>query len=60
MKEKIINDDFISRLETISLYMQAPMKGYFGGMHRTKTYGSTVEFSDFREYVLGDDIKRIA
>lgn len=59
MKEKIINDDFISRLETISLYMQAPMKGYFGGMHRTKTYGSTVEFSDFREYVLGDDIRRI-
>jgi uncharacterized protein (DUF58 family) len=59
MKEKIINDDFISRLETISLYMQAPMQGYFGGNHRTKTYGSTVEFSDFREYELGDDIRRI-
>jgi uncharacterized protein (DUF58 family) len=59
MKEKIINDDFISRLETISLYMQSPMLGYFGGIHRTKTYGSTVEFTDFREYVLGDDIRRI-
>ncbi len=59
MKEKLINDDFISRLETISLYMQAPMRGYFGGIHRTKTFGSTVEFSDFREYVLGDDIRRI-
>ncbi len=59
MKEKIINDDFISRLETISLHMQAQMKGYFGGNHRTKTFGSTVEFSDFREYVLGDDIRRI-
>lgn len=59
MKEKIINDDFISRLETISLYMQSQMKGYFGGNHRTKSYGSTVEFADFREYVLGDDIRRI-
>jgi len=59
MKEKIINDDFISRLETISLYMQQAMQGYFGGNHRTKTYGSTVEFTDFREYVLGDDIRRI-
>jgi uncharacterized protein (DUF58 family) len=59
MKEKIINDDFISRLETISLYMQAQMKGYFGGNHRTKAYGSTVEFADYRDYVLGDDIRRI-
>ena len=59
MKNKIINDDFISRLETISLYMQAQMKGYFGGIHRTKAYGSTVEFADFREYALGDDIRRI-
>jgi uncharacterized protein (DUF58 family) len=59
MKERIINDDFISRLETISLYMQQAMQGYFGGNHRTKTYGSTVEFTDFREYVLGDDIRRI-
>jgi uncharacterized protein (DUF58 family) len=59
MKEKIINDDFISLLETISLYMQNPMQGYFGGIHRTKTYGSTIEFADFREYVLGDDIRRI-
>jgi uncharacterized protein (DUF58 family) len=59
MKEKIINDDFISRLETISLYMQTPMLGYFGGIHRTKAYGSTVEFADYREYALGDDIRRI-
>jgi len=59
MKEKIINDDFISRLETISLFMQAQMKGYFGGVHRTKAYGNTVEFAEFREYELGDDIRRI-
>jgi uncharacterized protein (DUF58 family) len=59
VKEKIINDEFISRLETISLHMQSQMKGYFGGDHRTKAYGNTVEFADFREYALGDDIRRI-
>ncbi len=36
-----------------------PMQGYFGGAHRTKLYGNTVEFADFREYVPGDDIRRI-
>lgn len=59
MKQKIINDEFISQLESIVLNMKGPMKGYFGGNHRTDTYGSTIEFADFREYVLGDDIRHI-
>ncbi len=59
MKRKIIDDAFISQLETLTLNMLTPMKGYFGGSHRTNTYGQTIEFADFREYVLGDDIRRI-
>ncbi len=59
MKRNIISDEFISQLEAISLNMKGLMKGYFGGNHKTSSYGSTVEFADFREYVLGDDIRRI-
>jgi hypothetical protein len=59
MKNRIIDEDFISRLETVSLHMRRLMQGYFGGNHRTKAYGHTVEFADFREYQLGDDIRRI-
>lgn len=59
MKRKILNDEFISRLETLTFHMSAPMRGFFGGNHRTDSYGSTVEFADFREYVLGDDIRHI-
>ncbi|MCL2847281.1 MAG: DUF58 domain-containing protein [Firmicutes bacterium] len=59
MKNQIIDENFLSRLETVSMYMRNPMRGYFGGAHRTKSYGSTVEFADFREYTLGDDIRRI-
>ena len=59
MKNKIISDQFIEQLDSLVLNMKAPMKGYFGGNHRTNSYGSTVEFADFREYVLGDDIRRI-
>ena len=33
--------------------------GYFGGKHLVNTYGQTVEFADYREYQLGDDIRRI-
>jgi hypothetical protein len=59
MSNRIIDDNFISRLEAVSLHMKIPMQGYFGGNHRTKSYGNTVEFADFREYQLGDDIRRI-
>lgn len=59
MKKKIIDDAFISQLETLTMNMLTPMKGYFGGSHKTNTYGNTIEFADFREYVLGDDLRRI-
>lgn len=59
MKRKILNDEFISQLETLTLHMGIPMRGFFGGNHRTKSYGQTVEFADFREYVLGDDLRHI-
>lgn len=59
MKKNIISDEFISHLESMVVNMHQPMKGFFGGIHKTNSYGSTVEFADFREYVLGDDLRRI-
>ena len=58
-EEKVISSDFFSKLEMAGLYVQASMEGYFGGRHRVKKYGNTVEFADFREYTLGDDLRRI-
>lgn len=59
MKVSYINDEFFSRLETSSIYLKANLAGFFGGKHLVKTYGQTVEFADYREYMLGDDIRRI-
>ena len=59
MKVTILNDKFFSRLETLSLNLRSNLTGYFGGKHLVNTYGQTVEFADFREYQLGDDIRRI-
>ncbi len=59
MKESYLNDQFFSRLETLSLNLRTNLAGYFGGKHLVSTYGQTVEFADFREYQLGDDIRRI-
>ncbi len=59
MKISYLNDGFFSRLETLSTTLRADLAGFFGGKHLVKTYGQTVEFADYREYMLGDDIRRI-
>ena len=59
MKESYLNDAFFSRLETLALNLRADLNGFFGGKHLVRTYGQTVEFADYREYMLGDDIRRI-
>ena len=33
--------------------------GMFGGNHKSKTYGSSCEFADYRDYIPGDDITKI-
>ena len=59
MKESYLSDGFFSRLETLAFNLRSNLSGYFGGKHLVNTYGQTVEFADFREYQLGDDIRRI-
>ena len=59
MKGSYLNDGFFSRLESLTLELRPNLRGFFGGKHLVKTYGQTVEFADYREYMLGDDIRRI-
>lgn len=54
-----INSAFFNRLETLTLHMDPNLRGFFGGKHLVKSYGQTIDFADYREYALGDDIRRI-
>lgn len=57
--KQIIDDSFISILESRDLRIHNPMNGMFGGNRRARAYGSSAEFADFREYAPGDDLRRI-
>ncbi len=59
MKGTLINDGFFSRLESLAFNLKSSLAGFFGGKHLVSRYGQTVEFADYREYQLGDDIRRI-
>lgn len=57
--KNFLSDEFFDRLEMLSLNFKPSLMGVFGGTHQIKSYGQTVEFADFREYVLGDDIRKV-
>lgn len=55
----LLSPSFMTRLESLQLHSQHRLIGKFGGEHRSKRYGTTVDFADFREYHPGDDFRRI-
>jgi uncharacterized protein (DUF58 family) len=55
----IFDDGLAKYLEAVSLCTDSHFNGSIGGNHKTRTHGSSTEFSDYREYVLGDDVRRI-
>ena len=57
--KQIIDGGFIAMLEARDLHIQNPMNGLFGGNRRSRAYGSSAEFADYREYAPGDDLRRI-
>ena len=38
---------------------RSTVEGYFAGKHKSPFRGSSVEFADYKEYIPGDDPKRI-
>lgn len=59
MEEKLFDGDFFRSLKRIRLWSESRLNGGRGGSRKSTAKGSSVEFSDFREYMPGDDIRRI-
>lgn len=54
-----INEAFLQRVETLQTVLKNNIAGLFGGNHKSRTFGSSCEFADYRNYVAGDDITKI-
>ena len=55
----MLSDAFLARLDALRLSCASPARGGAGGVRRSRKLGSSAEFSDFREYAPGDDIRRL-
>src|SRR5271170_4630777 len=51
--------DFLARLEHLRIKTRREFEGLGKGAHLSPKRGSSLEFSDFRHYAMGDDFRYI-
>ncbi len=54
-----INEELLSQFELLEMLLRNNVAGMFGGNHKSRTYGSSCEFADYRDYVDGDDTTKL-
>lgn len=57
--EQIFNSEFYQKLNTLRMSIALNVASGQAGGRKSNSKGNSVEFSDFREYMIGDDIRRI-
>lgn len=55
----LFDSDFMKKIEHMSLHVRLAMDGAAAGNRKSRSKGSSVEFSDYREYASGDDFRRV-
>jgi uncharacterized protein (DUF58 family) len=55
----VFDESFLRQLERLQLLMKAPVRGGLKGGRRSVKRGQSVEFADFRDYALGDDLRQL-
>lgn len=58
-KERLLDPAFMARLDQLDLLSRKMLSGKLKGERRSKRRGQSVEFADYRNYVIGDDLRFI-
>src|SRR6266511_4968973 len=53
----LLDPQFLARLEQLELVTKKIFLGRMKGERRSKRKGQSVEFADYRNYVVGDDLR---
>ena len=55
----VFDEAFLRQLERLLLIMRSPVRGGLKGGRRSVKRGQSVEFADYRDYALGDDLRQL-
>jgi uncharacterized protein (DUF58 family) len=55
----VFDEAFLRQLERLLLVTRRPVRGGLKGVRRSTKRGISVEFADYRDYALGDDLRQL-
>jgi uncharacterized protein (DUF58 family) len=55
----VFDESFLRQLDRLRVLMKAPVRGGLKGGRRSVKRGQSVEFADFRDYAIGDDLRQL-
>ncbi|RHW31449.1 DUF58 domain-containing protein [Lysinibacillus yapensis] len=55
----ILPDEWIAKIGRLSIATSSKLRGQHKGSHRSQRFGASLDFSDFREYTAGDDVRKV-
>jgi uncharacterized protein (DUF58 family) len=55
----VFDEGFLRQLERLKVLMKQPVRGGLKGGRRSVRRGQSVEFADYRDYSLGDDLRQL-
>jgi uncharacterized protein (DUF58 family) len=57
--QPLLDPALLARLESLQLGTRRRLAGFMSGEHRSRRYGASLDFADYRQYYPGDDFRRI-
>lgn len=58
-KQFILPNEIVKKLQGIRLTTKSKIRGHHKGSHHSRRVGSSMDFSDYRAYHVGDDVRLI-
>jgi uncharacterized protein (DUF58 family) len=55
----VFDEAFLRQLERLLVLMRSPVRGGLKGGRRSVKRGQSVEFADYRDYAMGDDLRQL-
>lgn len=59
MTKNILPEDWLAKISRFQVATASKLRGQHKGSHRSQRFGTSLDFSDFREYHLGDDVRQV-
>ena len=56
---RFVDPRVLARIGNLDLLARHVVDGFINGLHRAPHFGASIDFSEHRGYVAGDDIRRV-